>query len=195
MSGNGLPASSTVTVVIPTISRPCLLQAIQSSLEAEQIVVVGDGEQPYAKRLAAEFWCDYYEYEVVPKCYGHPQLNFVLDNNLARGDLLQFIGDDDEMAPGGIALIRKVAAENPGKCLAFLCKRVDSHKDTLGIKHSFCEGHITGQQLVVPNIPEKLGRFGPRYAGDWDWMRDTVAKFGGDIVWTDEVTVLYGTGK
>ena len=49
------------------------------------------------------------------------------------------------------------------------------------------ESAIGGHAMVVPNVPERLGRWECRYAGDYDWIVSTVALWPSGVAWYDDV--------
>jgi hypothetical protein len=49
------------------------------------------------------------------------------------------------------------------------------------------ESAIGGHCLVTPNIKGKLGAWGERYGGDFDWLVSTLAHWPEGPAWNDEI--------
>ena len=53
-------------------------------------------------------------------------------------------------------------------------------------------GNVGTPMIVVPNLPARLGKWGDHYAGDFDFVKSTIALAPGrenDIVWREEFIV------
>jgi glycosyltransferase involved in cell wall biosynthesis len=105
----------------------------------------------------------------------------------ARGTHLAFIDDDDQLADGALATMRRVASEHPGRVALFRMRylggRMLWHDPVLR------ERNVSSQMLLVPNIPGRLGRWEnadyPRMA-DFRFAADAIA-LQGEPVFRDEV--------
>lgn len=118
-------------------------------------------------------------------CWGHCQINYGMRR--AQGDYLVFIDDDDCFPDGALDAIRRAAAEQPSPrplMFQFYSRR---HGRTLPPRHEVRESAIGGHAIVVPNIPEKLGQWGERYAGDYDFIVSTLALWPEGPAWYDDV--------
>jgi hypothetical protein len=59
--------------------------------------------------------------------------------------------------------------------------------ETAGV---LAQDHIDAECIVCPNVPARLGTWNPaRYQGDYDFIAETVAKWGGvgRVAWRPEV--------
>lgn len=126
-----------------------------------------------------------FEYDAGHHCWGHCQINYGMAQ--ARGDYLIFIDDDDCFPDGALDAIRRAIAEQASPrplMFKFWSRR---HGRTLPPGHYVQESAIGGHAIVVPNIPDKLGRWGERYAGDFDFIQSTLALWPDGPAWYDDV--------
>lgn len=125
------------------------------------------------------------EFDAGHHCWGHCQINYGMMQ--ARGDYLIFIDDDDCFPDGALDAIRRAIAEQDSPrplMFKFYSRR---HGRTLPPGHYVQESAIGGHAIVVPNIPDKLGRWGERYAGDFDFIQSTLALWPDGPAWYDDV--------
>lgn len=118
-------------------------------------------------------------------CWGHCQINYGITH--ARGDYLIFIDDDDCFPDGALDAIRRAIEEQPSPrplMFKFYSRR---HGRTLPPGHYVQESAIGGHAMVVPNIPERLGKWGERYAGDFDFIQSTLTLWPDGPAWYDDV--------
>jgi hypothetical protein len=118
-------------------------------------------------------------------CWGHCQINKGIRH--ARGDYLVFIDDDDCFPDGALDTIRTAIADQPEPrplMFKFWSRR---HGRALPERHEVRESAIGGHAMVVPNIPARLGRWGERYAGDFDFIQSTLALWPTGPAWYDDV--------
>lgn len=118
-------------------------------------------------------------------CWGHCQINHGMRH--AMGDYLVFIDDDDCFPDGALDTIRGAIAEQDEPrplMFQFWSRR---HGRALPPTHEVRESAIGGHCIVPPNIPEKLGTWGERYAGDYDFIVSTLALWSDGPAWYDEV--------
>src|SRR6185437_9686679 len=56
----------------------------------------------------------------------------------------------------------------------------------------FLENYVGGHCLVCPNDPSRLGTWTARYAGDWDFVEQTINMMGGPKLarWLDDVIAI-----
>jgi len=183
-----------LTIITPTIGRPSLalmLAALVPQLqEDDECLVLGDGPQPAAEQVIAEVKSTrirYVEHALV-RNWGNPQRNTAID--MANGDLLVFIDDDDCPLPEGINTIRRVATQYPGRPLMF---RMRHQGLLLPQSRTLVMGNMSGQMFVAPNVPGRIGRWSDRYAADFDYIETTMKHYNlEDLVWRDEITTVQG---
>jgi glycosyltransferase involved in cell wall biosynthesis len=148
-----------ISVVVPTCGRPTLQRALESVRPQmgteDEIIVVGDGKQPSARRTVVA--CNdkrirYFEHGPTA-FWGNAQRNF--GTQLARGAYIAFLDDDDFYSETALSDIRKAAVEYPGQPMMF---RIRFH-DPPFLKWRepvFADENISGGSFVVPNVPERI---------------------------------------
>ena len=109
----------------------------------------------------------------------------------ARGDYLLFMDDDDVYKPGAFAAVRAAIVEEPWRPLMFGMFRHHHEPATEAVlprSFELIEGNISTQMFVLPNNPSRLGVWGTRYEGDFDFIVSTLAFYPpGSLVWRPEV--------
>lgn len=104
----------------------------------------------------------------------------------AAGTHLLFMDDDDIYVPGALDIVRDRCAQFPGRCLMFTMTSGDNGGWRLpDDSHEVRPGNVSTCMFVCPNDPDKLGRWGPRREGDYEFIASTVAHYGGKPVWLD----------
>jgi hypothetical protein len=83
----------------------------------------------------------------------------VLCNN--DGDIV-FLDDDDEWVPGALDAMRRFATEHPGRVGIFMI-RYKFHRDQW---HRKSLSEYCTPMSVVPNVPGRVGTFGPASTSD-----------------------------
>lgn len=183
-----------LSIIIPTIGRPSLKKTIESILPqwepGDQIIVVGDGEQPNAEDIVSHYYSEYpVEYhETSPtRCFGHAQRNFGME--VAMCSHLSFMDDDDWYAQNALPQIRSVIKMTPDKPLIFQMQY--PNRFVLWQHPHLVEANVGTPMIVVPNVPEKLGVWGNRREGDWDFLH-TMKWAENEISWWPVVIAQIG---
>ncbi len=185
------------SIIVPTCGRPTLAQTLESILGAgaaplDEILIVGDGPQELARAIAKDFTSKLQiNYLETPPDHaaGHPQRNFAM--KVAAGTHLLSIDDDDAYRPGSLQRVRKEASEDPGRFLIF---KMESHTSRhpwgkLWKNHYPSLGNVGTPMMVAPNVAAKLGKWGHRYAGDFDFLESTLQHYPEGARWIDDVIV------
>ena len=202
----------TISLVIATVSRPTLARSLaslraQEWIPGDEVFVIGDGPQPIARELCGRFaaappaqasslgvtfrWpampLRYMENPTQVGMWGHHARNWVLDAKLCRGDYLMALDDDDEYTPGAIAAARAAFAECPEPRPHIF--RMSGHPSCalLWSEPVLKVGNLGTPCIAVPNDPARLGRYGHRYTGDFDFAVTTCAAYPSGPVWREEV--------
>lgn len=184
-----LPDPVTFSIIMPTLGRPSLAGVmgilVPQLSSGDEVFVIGDGPTPSARAMMEFFVHPGIHYEEMGPIWnwGNPQRNWGMER--AKKDFLVFLDDDDEPVPGGLNLVRKLIAPDPSKPHVF---RVSLPWGTIPTRKEIVTDNLSGQCVIFPNDPERLGRWTGRYAADFDFIKSTLAHYKpGEIVWHDEI--------
>jgi len=175
-----------ISIVVPTLGRPTLKRTLDSIApglkDGDEVIVVGDGPQPEARKIAGEFGprCRYFEHGPTG-LWGHDQRNFGISK--ATGEYLAFMDDDDWYLPRGLEKMRDAIRSDPGKLFLFRIRYV---KRVIWKKKVVIPENVCSQIILVPNRPDRLGRW---HRGDLPNGR------GGDFSFFDETLQLWPEGS
>lgn len=180
----------TLSILIPTAGNgdiPHVLHSIsQQDLHPfDDVIIIADGAQPFIRasieaiRDTETFRCSirYLESQRTND-FGHSQLNEALKE--ATGNYIMIQDDDDIFLPRSFEVVRAAtrASEAVGERLPHIFRfytndhwLVWNPQD----EHRIEETLIGSHNLVVPNDLSRLGRFTPRYRGDFDWTKSTLS--------------------
>jgi glycosyltransferase involved in cell wall biosynthesis len=184
-------STPTISLIIPTIGRPSLARAIASVrlqrwLPGDEVIVVLDGPQPVTRELVGQFHLPIRLIEIVGPSndWGHTPRNIAMPQ--ATGTHLMALDDDDELTPDAVDRVRQALRAAPDQPHIF---RMSGHPDvgTAWKVPTICEGNVGTPMFVCPNVPGKLGRYAPRYGGDFDFIRDTCGHYPDGPVWHEGV--------
>ncbi len=163
-------------------------------MPGDEVLVVGDthdGSVDAALYVVANHpWfkrgmIDYIYHDAGHHCWGHCQINHGMRH--ATGDYLVFIDDDDCFPDGALDAIRRAAAEQSSPRPLMFRFWSERHGMYLPPRHEVKESAIGGHSIVVPNTPDRLGRWECRYAGDYDFITSTLAFWSEGPAWYDDV--------
>lgn len=202
-----------LTVIIPTTGRDsleCTLRSLllQRSTLTYEVVVVGDShagtwraqldqidlllEQVFAV-VEAGYRVRYFEHDGGEHIVGQPQRQYGMAQ--ARGRWLSWLSDDDVYLPGAFdaiqrGILHQMEAEPQPTYHPMLFRWISPWKQLYWHTPGFygdVPGHIDAECIVVPNIPAKLGKWGRRYQGDYDFIDSTIKLHGGHVVFRPEI--------
>jgi glycosyltransferase involved in cell wall biosynthesis len=166
-----------LSIVVPSVGRPALAKALNSialQVQAGDEILVDINNDQFVGNGARQ--------RTMMK---------------ARGSHICFLDDDDEYAPGALDAIRAAVEEHPSRILLFRMKFCNTDNPSfpqgtvLWADPEVRESNVATEMVVVPNIPQKLGTWGRRYAGDYDFIHTTCVLHDEPPVFVDHVTVLY----
>jgi glycosyltransferase involved in cell wall biosynthesis len=185
-----------LSIIIPSIGRPGLRSTV-ASIEQQadkaccEVLIVADthsgpidGLESYVSSLGPRY--RYLEHDGGLHMVGHPQRNYGMTQ--ARGAFLHFMADDDIYAPRALRFML-AAIDEQDEPMPILF-RVDTWQAGVVWRvRELVEGNIDAECIVVPNVPSRLGVWTPRYPGDFDFIEETVNRWGG-AQWEREIISL-----
>lgn len=178
-----------LSIIVPTADGEGLVtlyESVSDQLQhGDEMLVVWDTFEELPKAAATRPWVRMSYPRANHHCWGHCQINYGITQ--AAGDYLIFIDDDDCFPSGALDAVRRAIAEQPAPRPLMFRFWSERHGRTLPPRHEIRESAIGGHAMVVPNIPDKLGVWGERYAGDYDWIVSTLAHWPEGPAWFDDV--------
>ena len=186
------------SVVVPTLGqRTTLYRTLDSILDqpvpAEAIVVADSYEMTPDTLEGLRSVCTGYGVRFLAHDAGYhdigsPQLE--LGYRAATGGWVMNCGDDDVYLPDAFLTIRDAIAEleRPQPLLFCVTMHPAPHRGNkrpveLWAEKRIEQFNVTGQCFVTPNHKAKLGR----WASDWQFIGETVDRFGGHVAWREEL--------
>ena len=156
----------TISVIIPTIGRASLGAAEASAAGADQVIVIENRDGDHG--------------------YSARERGAAI----ATGTHLAFLDDDDVYTEGAIQRMRDAACKRP------VIFRMDHHRHGIMWRKKQLEfGNVGTPMFLVPNDPNKLGRWYPHQpelrepGGDFSFISGCVEAMG-EPVWREEVTCM-----
>ena len=156
-------------IFIPTIGRSTLKRAVESIYpqlgDTDELTVIGDGPQPSAQ----EYIDDIHDPRIIylehgpTNHWGGEQLDFGCSRSI-RG-FFAFCGDDDFMPEGALESIRRKISQHPPMPHIFAMM----HSGKV-LSRSIGAGSVCGQQIVVPNVPDRLAKWADDVGSTSDWV-------------------------
>lgn len=187
-----------LTVTIPTVGRATLERTLQSiraqtTASAVEILVVGDTHAgTYAAalasvpRLCGQYGARYLAHDGGQHMFGQPQRQYGMEH--AQGAWLMWSQDDSHWTPTAYAAITAAIRDGPPCPLIGQVQVQMGH--VVGVGPSLALGTLDADGLCLPNQPERLGRWGLVYEGDWHMARETIALWGGQVRWIDALLAV-----
>ncbi len=155
-----------ISVIIPTVGRDSLAIAKESAAAADEVIVIENHDGDHG--------------------YSARERGAAI----ATGTHLAFLDDDDIYTDGAIQLMRDAACDRP------VIFRMDHHRHgILWREKQLRFGNVGTPMFLVPNDPDKLGRWIPHMpelkepGGDFSFITGCVAAMG-EPVWRDEITCM-----
>jgi hypothetical protein len=118
--------------------------------------------------------------------WGHETRNHALQR--CAGTHLLFIDDDDRYMKGALALVRERVSALPRKVHLFAMAL--DYGVVIRPAWPLREGQIGTPMICVPRGRRKLGRWGDRYEGDFDFVSSTMELRGDLPVLHEDVIAL-----
>src|SRR5262245_25403200 len=171
-----------ISFIVPTVGRPTLYRALhsitQQCADDDEVLVVSDS--PEAAQVAAVAGCRFIE---CARGHDYGCAERTAGIAAARGQHLAFMDDDDIYLPGARQRMEDARATVPDKPILFRMvwnDRVLWHEPELRV------GNVSSQMMLIPNDKTKLGHWGTRYEGDFDFL-DSMHWAPSEIVWCEDV--------
>jgi hypothetical protein len=167
-----------ITYIVATVGRESLWRTLGSIPlhPQDEVLVVGEIPEPSLPPQMRYLFCAH------GRDWGATERNFAIP--YAKGEMVSFMDDDDVYAPGADAAFQSVTAPAP---TIFRMQYANGH--TLW-KHRAAElGNIGTPMLFMPNDQRKLGWFGHRYEGDFDFWQSCLWS-ASEVVWREDVVAL-----
>ena len=185
-----------ISVIIPTRGRETLARTLrsiraQADRASVEILVVEDthsGVSPTARQTAEAFEARYFTHDAGHHCWGHCQINAMLGQ--ATGCYVAFQDDDDIYAGGAFEALRVAATlcESPVPMMFQFRTRWG---EVLWAEPRAVVKRIGGHCIVAPNVPDKLGRWGCRYEGDYDFIDSTLQHYlPANVLWVPRIIAV-----
>ena len=110
------------------------------------------------------------------------------------GQWLAFTQDDNVYVPGALEQVLDTLARSPSSPVPHLFRVLTRFGFEVWMRAGrLREGEIDADCIVVPNDQGKLGRWGMRYQGDWDFILETTTLWGVEPRWCDLVIAAHGS--
>lgn len=167
-----------LSIIIPTMGRPSLKATLSSIghqlLQEDEVLVVADGPREGLSELPERGDSRYRFLESPGPAddWGATPRNYALGR--ARGTHIAFMDDDDTYYPWAFELFRQAIAEAPAQPHIF---RMLREGDVLWKVQDVRGANVSTQMFLIPNVPERLGRWSTRYDGDLDFILATVRQY------------------
>jgi glycosyltransferase involved in cell wall biosynthesis len=180
---------STVSLLVTTVSRPTLAKTLASLrkqpwLPGDEVLLVGDGPNDQARELWDQFGLPgrYEETPARSNDWGHTPRNLFMPR--CRGDLIAHLDDDDVWNDGALNAVRRAALD---RVHVFRMDAKTWMGKVLWEERVLRHRNVGTPMVVVPRVGPGWAEFAPRYGGDFDFVRDTVALWEGAVEWHEDV--------
>jgi spore maturation protein CgeB len=177
-----------LSILVVTAGRPTLERTLRS-IEAQplepgdEVLVVGNDSE--IERLAKRFGYRYIQ-DGPFGCWGQRERQAAMFK--ARGTHLLFMDDDDFYLDSAFTAIRQAIVEHPTSPHMFRMY-APVQLGTLWKTQVVACGNVSGTQFVVPN-DDRIGHWGMRYEGDFDFIQSTLRNYPFDALrWHETVIV------
>lgn len=190
--------ATNVSLLLPTIGRDSLeatLRSVQEQLAAgDEVLLLSDGPVAETTRSLWKRFALPGRLIEVPGGphgdWGHTPRNHALP--LARCPYVMHLDDDDRLAPGALAAVRRAILADPGACFVFRMQYADGRR--LWTEPRLIPNTVGTPMFVHPRALD-FGRWPPVYGGDFAFIKETLARNPQRrVCWKREVVALIGIG-
>lgn len=178
-----------LTVITPTVGRDSLRDTLASIApqlrKGDEHLVIGDGSQPDAAAICAEFVVSYHD-GPSSRTYGTLQRDYGID--IAKGEYVAFCDDDDVFTPDALDTIRAAIAEHPNTPLLF--RMATPYYGVLWADKAVREGNVGTPMIVTPRYDDLplWHDGGPSYTADHRFIKRVTDAHG--VEWREEVICI-----
>ena len=172
-----------ISFLITTIGRKTLFKTLDSlngALESQdQVNVIFDGKSEIDLK-------EFEKYKIMAPCeynlimhpenlgyWGHGLRNYYQGN--LKGDYIHHIDDDDIYVSFSFPKAREYLIDNFGKLLLF--KFWQNKNTSLWQTKKVMFGNLGTPSGMFPNVPDKFGKWGYFYGGDFSFYEETCKNF------------------
>jgi hypothetical protein len=120
--------------------------------------------------------------------WGNAERNRMINKTNPENDMILFMDDDDAYIHNAFQIVRDKVKDETNTMHIFKMEYDDGGR--LWNDKNIADGNVSTQMICVPNIPDRIGRFGDRYQGDFDFIKETDDKIDVGTVWHDDVIAL-----
>ena len=190
------------TVVMPTLGRPTLKQAISSVVDQleddDLLVVVGDGEQDVSAETVGDFQpanVFYVETQRPGSVFGNWQRDFGMELSAGRSDFWCFLDDDDVWVPGALDRIRVGVGWDRSHAHIFRARWGAGHHaygTVLWAEPVVREQNVATPMCVLPNRPYRSTWWdfnGRGIVSDYGFLSAAIGECDG-VCWHEDVVAV-----
>jgi hypothetical protein len=185
-----------LSIIVPSCGRPSLLNTLNSLVVPPLLFDVPDSDEVIVVGCANSSVLDYAVLGVryFPCAMGHDWgcAERTTGMQMATGTHLAFIDDDDAWTPNARVAIDRAISAYPDRPILFQMRYPSGR--VLWADPELRSGNVSTQMIVIPNDPNRLGKWTPRREGDFDFLA-SMKWPASDIVWIDEVIAQMGTER
>jgi hypothetical protein len=190
-----------LSVVVASIGRPQIQRAFasleyQSAQVDYEVLVAGDehdGPLPQLKQFVASMGprYRYLATDAGLHCWGNLNRQAVLPE--ARGEWIIYLDDDDILSNQALeSIVAAIRSQPTPRPLLF--RFLTRWRQVLWDEPRLLPGRISGQCIVFPNVPERMGVWGADYEGDFQFIQQTVALWPEGPDWRECVICIANPG-
>lgn len=169
------------SIIVATAGRPTLARTLRSiavQRSADDEIVVTGARCSAITEPAAAVGARFIE-DGPFGCYGQRERQAAMAH--ATGTHLSFMDDDDYYTDGAFDAMRSAVNADPETPQMF--QMIEPSGLRIWMEPAVACGNVSGTQFVVPNDPAKLGTWGFRREGDFDFICSTLPKYGWAMRW------------
>lgn len=195
-------------IITPTIGRPTLARTLASAQigPGDEWIVIGDGPQPEARKMARQAWgwrfyesveLKYLDYHKPLGNYGNPLRDAAMQ--LSDKDYFIFLDDDDILAPNAMRIIKKELKQHYPKPIMF--RMINANGRTIWREPIVTVGNVGGSMFCPRNDPDHLVKWADddTYQSDFLFIEGCLKTYGENwrqaLVWSGDAIIICKPGN